>query len=197
MSEQQEAIQNLRIAASQRQWNLCCETVGQLLPYLSRSDTLHILLNLSRNFLANLFHSLPQDEKISDLIRLLDNIPSYEAFSTQGQLIDVALESKYTYPGINNYRHALRKVAQLTQLNYLSEAYIETWIDILSGILMGTLAHAWGSQNPELWQEWFHRETRESAFILAKFSSNPETIALDESLWNQVADDIEVAIRAA
>ncbi len=197
MSKPQEILLSLRTFASQREWNLCRETVREMLPLLEQNNTLPIILHPSMQFLQDLLSALPQDEKIPHLIALLDEASSYEDLGARGQVLDKSLEDKSNHPGILNYRNALRKVTQLQQLEYLSNAYLDTWVDILSEILVAVLGHAWGYQNLELWQQWFYGRSREAMLIPGYFWASPGYIALEAALWNQVADDIEAAFQGS
>jgi hypothetical protein len=107
--------------------------------------------------------------------------------------LDSFLLGKSGQPGVNNFRNALRKVRNSEHPESLSS---DRAIDALSGILMAILSYSWGITHLELWKRSFHQQAHKDAFILAKhFWRDPNTMQLNRELWNDVANDLEAALK--
>lgn len=191
----QEALTGLRVAVSVHQWNDCQKNVSQLLLVISQIDVAYIVTRQIKRFLNDVLNNYPTDEHI------IDAISSLEAFTSLPTLLDSAkriysvLEIRSNEPGINNFRNALKRLMNSATMRDASDEYIETIVDVLSGILMGILDFEWGNYNRELWNKAFWHTSRNDMFIRVKyFWSDPKIIQLNKELWNEIADDIEVAL---
>lgn len=194
--QQQETLRILRVAAEQDQWNLCRENVRKLLPDVKQNDGIRIIIRQVVRFLSDFLNAHPEQQEIKKSIDGLNHLQSLEAVSEQVKSIHTLMEKNWDDPGVSNFRNALKKLARLQQFDNRSDEYFETFIEILSGTLMAILAHNWGRENLELWHRWFYRKKPGDFFILAKyFQPHPKTIELSKSLWIEIADEIEMALR--
>lgn len=188
-------LAELRIAASTRQWNECRKNVKSLLTAIPQVDIARILTKQIKHFLSNASNTYPDDTDIVDEISCLVEVNSFRMMLDCVKRIYSILEKRSNQPGINNFRNALKHLMTLDVIEGSPEKYLDDLIDVLSGILMAILSHEWGNQNQDLWNKSFEQRSRSDAFILAKhFWPDPRTVALNEKLWNEVADDIEAAV---
>src|SRR5689334_10621126 len=97
--QQQEYLEALRNAARQDQWNLCRESLAKLLPSLTETVSIGIVVRLAQRFLADISHAHPEDEPLGKTIEALNNVTSLEARDQQGQLNDPILNQYWNEPG--------------------------------------------------------------------------------------------------
>lgn len=191
----QERLASLRNAASTRQWNDCRENVKSLLTATPQVDIARLITRQIKRFLSNASNTYPDDTEVVNEISSLGEVTSFKMMLDRTKRIYLVLEKRSNQPGVNNFRNALKHLMNLDVIEGSPEKYFDDLTDALSGILMAILSHEWGKRNQDLWNKSFRQEARSDAFILAKhFWPDPGTVALNEKLWNEVADDIEAAL---
>lgn len=136
--QQQENLENLRNAVEQDDWMLCKEILAKLLADLKQTDAVKIIVKRAHRFLSDLFRALPEDVHIARSIETLTNITSLEMLDQQGKLIDPLLDKYWKWPGVSNFRNALKGISKPKQYFEHSGEYIDTVVSILSHILIAT-----------------------------------------------------------
>lgn len=163
--------------------------------HMNHASVLRVILSQMRHFLKQYLQHQPDDPLILEIVSLTEQADSLERLAKIAEDIRLLLKSKGIEAGTNNFRGALRNITQLKTFAPDSEEDIETFVDIISGLIMASLDLHWGRQYPDLWSRWFYwieNKNKEDFFILGKyFATNDEVIALDKHLWAKVATEIE------
>jgi hypothetical protein len=194
--QQQEILQDLRNAAKQDEWNLCRDALKKLLPDLNASDSLKIITRLARRFLADVFKSYPEDEKLGTSIETLNNITSLNRLNQQGILIDSILKKYWDSPGVSNFRNAFKGISKPEQYFEHSGDDVDVLVSLISRIVTAIVINNYWYENPEFSATFFGSDTRKAVFMVAYHDSDPKQIALRESLWTSVADELEIALKS-
>jgi hypothetical protein len=196
MDEQQKNLKTLRENISNAQWNLCLENMRQLLQYISRNDTLKIVLDMVKRFLIEILNNNLNNETIVYIAQNL-NFTTIDDIQEQMEKINQLFKNKYSEPGVNNFRTAIKQLLELSEFNYPSDDYINTVVNIISGLLLAITLFDWGSRKPDLWQKWFLQKSEDDVFILARYYVNDtKVIELNRIIWMQLANDIELTLQS-
>jgi hypothetical protein len=196
MNEQQkETLHALRIAIEQDQRQLCREILAQLLTDLKKTDSIKIIVKQAQQFLSDLFQAHPQDDSLGKAVEGFNNITSLEALDQQGRLVDPLLDKYWNLPGVSNFRNAFKGLSKPQQYFNHSGEYIDTLVSILSSILLAIVMNKYWSSDPEFSKTFFGPDVKKAIFMLAEHHSNPKQIALRASLWLEIVDEIDNALR--
>jgi hypothetical protein len=162
---------------------------------MNQASVLRVILGQMRYFLELYLQNQPDDALILKIISLTAQADSLERLATIAEDIRLLLQSKGIEAGTQNFRGALRNMTRLKTFAPTSEADIETFVDIISGLIMASLDLHWGRQYPDLWSRWFYwienKNKADLAIGATHFVTNDEVIALDKLLWEKVATEIE------
>ena len=188
--------EKLRILREAADWNLCRESLSELAEKLNQDDVANIIVEQAKHFLLQYLERVPDDAVIAEAISVLATVKGLEDLSVRSQKIRSLLQDKASTPGINNYRNSMREIGQLVTFDHRSEEDIERFVNIISGIILASEDYIWGIDNRELWQRAFELKERKDYFIRAyHFVTDPQVIALNKTLWGQVADTVEKVIK--
>src|SRR5689334_5434241 len=108
--EQQENLEKLRNAAEQDEWNVCREIIGILLPQLNPIHVTQMIAKQAGRFLSDLSEFNSQDENLVQAIDLFNDIPSLEVLDQQGWKVHPLLEKYWKWPGVSNFRNAMKGI---------------------------------------------------------------------------------------
>jgi hypothetical protein len=192
--QQREILQTLRNAAKQDQWNLCDESVAQLLSDLTGIDAITIIVRQAHRFLGDLFQMHPDDESLRRVLEALNDITSLEALNLHGQLINPLLDTYWNWPGVSNFRNALKGISKPEQYFDHSDNPIETMVSVLSRILTAIVMNNYWGSNPAFSATFFGKDVRKAVLMLGNHHSDPKQIELRASVWSEIADELEKAL---
>jgi hypothetical protein len=197
MNEQQrETLRNLRYAAEQDQWNVCADNIRILLLDVKQIDAIYIIVRQAQRFLSDLSLYHPDDAELDASPETLSGITSLEMLDQQRRLLDTLLKKYPQWPGVSNFRNALKGISRPEQYFDHSGAYIDTVVSLILDILMARGVNLGWGHNPEFSRIFFGPDKRKAIFMLAARHSEPKQIELRKSLWTEIAEALGAALQA-
>ena len=195
MNQDQKAnLDKLWNAVELDQWNVCREIIGILLPQINPIDVAQMIAKQARRFLSDLSQFNSQDENLVQAIDLFNDIPSLEVLNQQGKQVHALLEKYWKWPGVSNFRNAMKGISKPQQYFEHDGEYKDTVVSIISGILMAIATNAYWGGNDEFSRTFFGSDNRAALMMLVKANKDPKNVEIRKSLWTELADEIQSAI---
>lgn len=193
--QQREILQTLRSAARQDQWNLCCDSLAQLLPDLTETDAITVIVRQAHRFLSDLFKTRPDDINLRKSIDALNGITSLEALNRQGQLINPLLDKYWNWPGVSNFRNGFKGISKPEQYFDHSDNPIEIMVSVISSVLTAIEMNDYWSNDPSFSATFFGKDVRKAVLMLGNHHSDPKMVDLRVLVWSELADELEKALQ--
>jgi hypothetical protein len=187
----QDDLNALRQAGSERDWEKCRLLTQRLLLQLGQAECTRIAVYYAESYLST-FHEYHPD--VDWPARIFEGI---EAVATTG-----TLEGNWPPDSPKEWPRDFPILSALQSMWFMPEAMAnpariaKLATDAISRIFMSTLEEHWCSRYPELWERKFLPPDERDAEILSKFFQDPDVAALDTSLWHGLAGEIEKRLRS-
>lgn len=195
-TQQRLDLQELRKASETRNQQQLQFLLKRLLQRMEYYIALAVPLERIREFLPIFEQAYPDETWVRKLLLMINNYGK----APENDIAEMALQHDFTAPGIGNFLKAVYDLTQAMQDKHTPEARIGFMTSAVVNAIMADLAHAWYSDREKAWhrvrenqydpisEDYLDEQATRIAYI---FWTHPDTVALDQQRWLDVADSID------
>lgn len=195
-TQQRLDLQELRKASETRNQQQLQFLLKRLLQRMEYYIALAVPLERIREFLPIFEQAYPEETWVRKLLLMINNYGK----APENDIAEMALQHDFTAPGIGNFLKAVYDLTQAMQDKHTPEARIGFMTSAVVNAIMADLAHAWYSDREKAWhrvrenqydpisEDYLDEQATRIAYI---FWTHPDTVALDQQRWLDVADSID------